>query len=466
MSVTVSPEEQQDRPSGMLEVTPSLVDDVCELVEAGERGMVLNIAADLHAPDLARLLTHLPFEAAWELFHWLPVEDAGEVLAEIEGPLRADLLEDARPERVTEIIDELDSDDAADVLAELPDDLARQILTGLEDAADVQTLLGYDEDTAGGIMGTELVAVPESWTVEEATEEVRRNAETVEQIYAVFVVDPQDRLVGMLSLKTLLLSQARSVVSDLMDREYHWVSPDVDQEEVGRIMQHYDLVSLPVVNASGRLLGRITIDDVVDVIREEAEEDIQRMSGIATGNEELDASVFLVSRGRLPWLLLGLVGTIMAGFVVTQFEASLAEAVVLASFMPIMTAMAGNAAIQSSAITVQGLASGRLWTGDAFGRLGKELAVAFVNGVALAFTLAVFVSLIGFGGGNSIHLALVVSLSLFIIILLATTNGALVPVLLARMGVDPAVAMGPFVTTSNDILGLTVYFLIATSLYL
>ena len=456
-------EEQQDRPTGFLEVDAQLVEDMKALLEAGQRGMLLNILADLYPADVARLLTHLPPDEARRIFQWLPVEQAGEVLAESEDASRVALLEETHPAQITEIIDQLETDDAVDVLAGLPDAVARQVLPGLEDVEDLRELLGYAEDTAGGIMGTEYVDVPQDWTVAEATEEVRRNAEAVEEIYGVFVHDAQGRLVGTVSLMRLMLSPASTLVADVMDADLISVTTEVDQEEVARIMQRYDIITLPVVDREGRMVGRITIDDVVDVIREEAEEDIQLMSGVS-GTEEHTDSIIRISRGRLPWLLTGLFGAGFSGLVIGTFEEGLAQAVVLAIFIPIVTAMGGNAAVQSAAIAVQGLSSGELWANDVFKRLAKELAVALLNGAVLALLLSTVVLI--FGLGDVLRLAATVGLTMFSVIILATTNGALVPFALKRAGVDPASAMGPFVTTLNDIIGLTVYFLIASAIYL
>jgi magnesium transporter len=313
-------------------------------------------------------------------------------------------------------------------------------------------------------MAREYVAVPIDWTVADVTEEVRRNAETVEEIYAVFVIDEAETLQGVITLKRLLLSQADARIDSVMNEDFISVTTDVDQEEVARIMERYDLVSLPVVDGVGRLVGRITIDDVVDVIRDEAEEDIQRMSGMS-GDEEPTDSVMRITRGRLPWLLLGLVGAGLSGLVIGSFESALEQAVVLATFIPIVMAMAGNAGIQSSSIVVQGLASGDVWASDVWRRLGKEVLVALINGLVLAVLLSAFV-LIAALGFDTVRLALTAGLSLFIVILLATCIGTTVPLFLHRFGVDPALATGPFITTSNDIIGLAVFFLLAAVLYL
>lgn len=472
--VAIGPDKERFSPS--LEIDEQLVDDLAALLESGQRGMVLNLVADLHPSDLARMIIRLPKDEAKQFFHWLPTEVGGEVLAELDDTFRADLLEEVQPARITELIDELDTDEAADVLADLPEEVARQVLPGLEDADDVRELLGYEEDTAGGIMATEYVAVPGSWTVAEATEEVRRNAETVEEIFAVFVVDDKEKLLGVATLKRLLLSPSDALMETIMDPEVVSVTTEVDQEEVARIMERYDLVSLPVVDADGCLMGRITIDDVVDVIREEAEEDIQRMSGIS-GDEEPTDSVFRITKGRLPWLLLGMMGAGLAGSVIGSFEGAIDAVPVLAAFIPVVMSMAGNAGIQSSAIIVQGLASGDVWSSDMMRRLGKETVVAAINGVALALVISVFVVVVFVFLGDifpgivnpvayPIRLALTAGLSLFIVILLATCIGTTIPLLLHRFEIDPALATGPFITTSNDIIGLVIFFALATLLYL
>lgn len=449
-----------------LEADPALAERISALVEESRRDEVLSLVSGWHPADLAQLISHLSEEEGQALFEWLQPERAGEVLAELDTPERTELLENLPAAEITTLLNELDTDDAADVIAALPEEIAQEVLPQLEDSEEVEELLSYGEESAGGIMSSELVAVLDSWTVSQATEEVRRQAELVEPIFQLYAVDEANHLRGIVPLEGLLLSPAHTPIRDVMDTEILAVGPEVDQEEVARIMERYDLVSLPVIDRDGRILGHITIDDVVDVIREEAEEDIHRISGLAPGGEELSDSVLVSSRGRLPWLLLGLAGTILAGLVVRSFERSLEEALVLAAFIPIMTAMAGNAAIQSAAITVQGLASGRLWDREMLSRVGKELLVAAVNGLCLALVLAGVIIVTQFAGPHSMRLSLVAALALFVVIILATTNGALVPVVLQRLGIDPAISMGPFVTTSNDIVGLTVYFLIATLLYL
>jgi len=461
---TTQPEAECEPTPVAVAVDVEFVDNVQVLVGDGRQGMVLNLVADLHPADTAQLLQHLPAELSEILFQWLPSEQSSAVLPELESAQRSDLLEDVPTGELVELIDRMDTDDAADVLADVADEVVGEVVPRLEDAEEVEALMGYAEDTAGGLMEMDFVAVPGHATVADATEEVRRMAEDVDDPYVVYVLDEDERLTGLVPLKRLLLARADTVLGTIADSEFEKVQPSLDQEEVARIMDRYDLIALPVVSEAGRLLGRITIDDIVDVIREEAEEDLQRISGI-TGDEEFSASVFAISRGRILWLLLGLCGAYISGLVIVGFEEALQVAPVLALFIPVVMAMAGNAGIQSSAIAVQGLASGTLWGSNVFRRLGKELAVALINGAILAMALGIIVVISGFGEHTQ-RLAVTAGIALMIVIVLATIIGATVPLVLSRMKVDPALAMGPFIMVSNDILGLLVFFVVATVLYL
>ncbi|MFO8231943.1 MAG: magnesium transporter [Longimonas sp.] len=454
--------DSSSRP-GVLEIDAQFVDDISVLVDAEQRGMVLNLAADLHPADLALLMGRLPEAQAHTMFAWLPDAQSSEILIELSDSQRRDLLRAINPERLRRLIDALDTDDAADVLSDMSDAQALHVLSDLEDTHDVAALLEYDEESAGGIMAREFVSVPPSWPLDRVIEAVRQHAEAIDDIYAVFVVNDHDQLQGVVSLKDLMLAPADQPVHTVMDSEVVTVETDMDREEVARIMERYDLVSLPVVDATGGMVGRITIDDVVDVIREEAEEDIQIMSG-GSGIEQPDDTVWAVSRGRLPWLLVGLFGAGLSGSVIGGFEVALEQAVVLATFIPIVTAMGGNAAVQSAAIAVQGLSSGDLWMDDIGRRVLKEMTVALLNGLILAALLCITIAVLGLG--NVQLLVATLGCTMLTVILLATTNGALVPFVLKRLGIDPASAMGPFVTTLNDIIGLTVYFMYATLIYL
>ena len=457
------------RPAGVIDVDSELVSDISTLIESGQQAMVMNILGDLHPADLAIIVSHINKDLARQVLHWLPVETAAEVRAELDDDYRADLADAIPNERLTAMIDELDTDDAVDVLADLPHELAHQIIPELEDAEDVKELLAYDEDSAGGLMATEFVSVLRNQTVAQATEVVRTHADEIREIFALFVVDGLDRLVGIVTMKKLLLSPAHAIISEIMKEDIVSVPTSMDQEDVARLMERYDLVTMPVVDGDGCMVGRITVDDIVDVIRDEAEEDIQRMSGVAGGEEATD-SVLRITRGRLPWLLVGLAGASLAALVILSFEESLAAASILAAFIPIVMATAGNAGIQSSAIAVQGLASGDVWASDITRRLGKEFSVAMLNGIAASVVLGAAILILGgvFSErlGDPLKLAYTSSLALLLVIVIATTIGAMTPLLLDRLNIDPAIATGPFITTSNDILGILVFFLLADWLYL
>ena len=448
----------------VLEVDAEIISNILILIDSDQRGMVTNIIADLYPADVAALLEHLPMDQAKRMFRWLTIEQGAEILTDLDDDFRATLLEETRPERLTALIDEMDSDDAADVLADLPDDVAQEVLPELTDSEDLEELLAYDEDSAGGLMSTEFVAVPGDWAVSQVTEQVRKQAEAVEPIHAIYVLDQEGRYSGSISPTRLLLSQETIRAEAIVDSEKISVHTGIDQEEVARIMARYDLISLPVVNGLDQVVGRITIDDVVDVIREEAEEDIQRMSGVAGGEEPTD-SILQVSRGRLPWLLMGMIGAGLSAKVIYSFEEALQSAVVLAAFIPIVMATAGNAGIQSSAIAVQGLAAGDIWTSDIKRRFGKELAVSIINGALLALAMAVGV-VVFFQSDETMSLAITASLTIVIVIILATIIGAMVPLILNKMNIDPALATGPFITAMNDILGIAVFFALASWLYL
>ncbi len=459
---------------------PELNEEIAEAVEErlGEENFAaaIDLVRELHPADIARLITELSREHAASLTLALPTITGAQVLSELDETFCADLLAATPTERITSLLNELESDDAADVLGQLDMTVRQRVLRVLEDREAVRGLLAYGEDTAGGIMAAEVVTVLANWTVAEATEEIRRNAENTQDLYVVFVTEPSKRLEGFVTIRRLLLSPAEAIIGDVMRTNVRYVTTDVDQEEVARIMERYDLVSLAVVDDEQHLVGHVAIDDAMDVILEEAEEDYQRLSGI-TGDEEPTDSVFRITRGRLPWLFLGMVGAVFAGSVIGVYEENIRRASVLAAFIPVVMAMAGNAGIQSSAIIVQGLASGEVWSANMFRRLSKEVLVAIVNGLALAMMMVVVVLLL-FGwvatvwssvvmpAPEPMRLAITAGLSLFAVIVLAAVIGVATPLMLDRIGVDPALATGPFITTSNDIIGLIVFFMLAATLYL
>jgi len=330
----------------------------------------------------------------------------------------------------------------------------------VEQAGDIVDLLNYDEDSAGGLMAKELIRVNENWGVATCIREMRKQAEELDEIYYIYVVSDENVLLGILSLKALLLASASTRVKDIYDADVRSVQTDADSEEVAQIMEKYDLIVLPVVDSIGRLMGRITIDDVVDVIRDEAEKDYQLASGITTDVETTDSPARL-SRARLPWLIIGLLGGIVVAAVIGRFENDIQINPEMAFFIPLIAAMAGNVGIQSSAIIVQGIASNSLGLESTYRKLGKELIVSLMNGLILSGLLFLY----NFFISHNLALTFTVSTSLFVVIIFAALFGTLIPLLLNKLKIDPALATGPFITTMNDIVGLAIYMIVGRLLY-
>ncbi len=446
--------------------SPDQFEYIESLIADDRRQEAMTALEDWHPGDVVDLLEWLPFAQAQSLFRWLPVRTAGKCLAQMRPAFLSTLLGEIPLPRIVELVDVLETDDATDVVAHLPPDLARRVVRELKYQIEVVELLTYDADTAGGIMSARYVAVPVNATVEQAIEQVRAHADILEEIFAVFVVDDHRRLVGAVKLKTLLLSSGETGLSEIMDRDVASVETTVDQEQAAHLMERYDLVALPVVDADRRLVGCITIDDAVDVLQEEAEEDISRISG-APIREVPNQPLLHAAAGRFPWLLAGLAGAALSGLVVGTFEHTLRQAVILASFIPVVMAMAGNAGIQSAAVAVQAMASGAMWSGDLRRRILRELIVALLNGIAIALVLGGFILLLSqvVVIKAPVSLALTAGLSLIIVVFFAGSIGAVTPILLNRLGIDPALATGPIITTSNDILGVLVFFVLATAFY-
>ncbi|MBN1447706.1 MAG: magnesium transporter [Bacteroidetes bacterium] len=440
-----------------------LLEDIDVLVRSRSTAALLNILTDLHPADIAAILNELPEDDTRYLFELLPPEEASEVLLDLHEHVREDLLEDLSAKRLTEIVEELDSDDAVDIVSEIDEAIAEQILEKLEpeDSAELRELLAYDEETAGGLMATEFPAVLMTGTVEDAIEAVRDTAEETPDIYEVYVVDTDGTLRGVIDLKNLLLVKRHTAVAEIMDPDVISVRTDVDQEDVANVMRKYDLLTLPVVNKDNIPVGIITFDDIADVIHEEAQEDIQRMSGI-TDDIDTSSSIFEIFRGRLPWLLVGFVGELLAALVLSSFETELGKVLAAAFFIPIIMAMGGNAGIQASSIVVRGLATGELALSRTFRRLLREFSAALINGLILG---ALLFGIVTFWIGDA-SFGLTVGLSLLVVITNATLVGATVPLFLDRMDIDPALATGPFITTSNDALGLFIYLGFLTIIYL
>lgn len=438
------------------ELTREYVEQLRTLIEQKNESALNEILEELHPADIAEIYEELSLEEAKFLYFLLDDDTAADVLIELEESDRIRFLK-ALPSEVIarRFINKMDSDDAADVLAELDEDRQKEVLSYLEDirmAGDIVDLLNYDENTAGGLMAKELIKVKESWSIITCLRSMRRQAEDVDEVYYVYVVDNDGVLKGTLSLKKMLLSPTDALVKDIYFPDVISVSVDVPSEDVANIMEKYDLVVLPVVDGIGRLVGRITIDDVVDVMREEAEKDYQLASGI-TDDVEASDSVWRLTRARIPWLFIGLVGGLFGSRVIGLFEGNIASYPQMAFFMPLIGAMGGNVGIQSSAIVVQSLASGGIGLESNFRKLVKELSVALLNASALSG----LVFLYNFAIGSSQALTLTVAAAMFSVVVFASLFGTFLPLLLHRLKIDPAVATGPFITTLNDISGMFVY---------
>ncbi|NOX38054.1 MAG: magnesium transporter [Calditrichaeota bacterium] len=436
-----------------------ILDDIRHLVDQNQLQFVRIILADMHPADIADLLEHLDPQDRKKVFALLPPEKASEVLTELEDVLKEDLLQALDTNRIAELVNEMDSDDAADVVSELPTERAAEVLEKVEEESseEIQELLHYDEDTAGGIMAKEFVAVNANLTVQQAIEELRKKSDEIEDLYLVYVVDDFGTLVGMVSLKDLILADPRQKIRDIMKEDVIAIDSNVDQEEVAKLFQKYDLVSAPVVNKRHKLIGRITIDDVVDVINEETDEDLARIAG--TGEEEiLEESVIKISRARLPWLILSFVGEICSAFILHFFSATIDQIVASAFFIPIVMAMGGSSGQQSSIIVVRGLATGEISLKDVRRRLWREMRAALINGLVLS---ALIFSIVSIWQGD-VKFAAVLAGTLIIVILNASLFGAVIPFLFKKFHVDPALATGPFVATFNDVVGLLIYFSLLT----
>lgn len=447
------------------ELTKEAIDQLKEAIEIGRDSYIAETLDGLHPVDIAEILDRLNIKEAEYVYRMMEEELAGEVLVELDEDVREKFLQSLSSKEIAEVLVETESDDAADVIAELPDEKMEEVLGHIEDAdqaSDIVDLLTYEEDTAGALMGKELVKVQSDWTVSRAIIEMRKQSENVDQVYTVYVVDKEGRLEGYLPLKKLLFSaeSTRTLIKHLIAEDIQFVTPETHEDDVVQKMEKYDLVSIPVVDEHLHLLGRITIDDVVDVMKEEAEKDYQMASGIASPVESKD-KVMALTRARLPWLLIGLLGGVLVALVISRYEETLKIDPKLAFFIPLIAAMGGNVGVQSSAIIVQGLANRSLQLTTIFGRLVKEFMVALLN----ASICAILIFLYNYFFGASFPLSYTVSIALFSVIIFAALLGTLIPLMLDRMKVDPALATGPFITTLNDIVGLVVYFTVGHLFY-
>lgn len=445
------------------ELTNEFLEVLKEDIERLDRDTVSGKVAELHPVDIAEILDEVSLEEAQFIFKLLSDELGSEVLVELDEDVRERFLASLSDERIAEYVDQLDTDDAADLIGELPEKRQDDVLAQVDDddqASDIADLLAYDEDSAGGIMAKELIKVNVNWPVVTCVREMRKQAEDVNQVFTVYVVDDSDVLLGIVSLKKMLLSSTRTLIKDIYKEGIRSVEASMKAEEVANIMEKYDLVVIPVVNEDHRLLGRITVDDVMDVVREETSKDYQMMSGISENIETSD-NVWRMSRARLPWLLVALFGGIAGAMVIGNYEEELQLNPQMAFFIPLVVAMGGNVGIQSSALIVQGLANDTLSKDGMLKRILKELMVGLLNGLACTAVLMLY----SYMFGHPLALSLTIGASLLAVILFAAAFGTFMPLTLNRMKIDPALATGPFITTSNDIIGLLFYFMIGRLMY-
>lgn len=428
------------------------------IAEKNERELLRRLE-DIHFADIAELMNELDGEDAGYLFRIIESDISSEILLELDEEVREKILNNLSAKEIAEELDEMDTDDAVDIIAELSEEMKDEVISELEDfehAKDIVELLRYDEDTAGGLMAKEYIQVNENWNVLTCIQEIRKQAENVSRVHSIYVVDDEDRLKGRLSLKDLITSSTTTQVKEIYIPKVDFVKVDTEDTEVARIMQKYDLEAIPVIDETGRLVGRITIDDIVDVIKDEADRDYQMAAGISQ-DVEADDSIWELTKARLPWLLLALIGSFIAVNISEGFSDAMDKYQTLFFFTPLVAAMAGNVGVQSSAIVVQGLANNSL-SGSLWKRLGKEMLLALLNSTVLAVLLLLATHFIM---GTSYEISSTIVLALVTVMILASLIGTFIPIMLDKNGIDPAIATGPFITTSNDIFGILIYFTIA-----
>ena len=448
--------------SDRIEINSAYIEQIASLIEANNSAELSLIIADLHIADIAEIIDDLSIDNAHFLFDLIEEEKSAPVLVELEDDTLEEILSDLTAKEIAEeVIDNLESDDAADVIGKLSQDKKEEVLALIEDierASDINDLLTYPEDTAGGLMAKELIKVNENWTTIQCLKEMRKQAEDLKEVYTIYVVDDNDKLLGILSLRKLLLIEKATAIKDIIFTDIISVKATEDDEHVANIMNKYDLIALPVVDDLNRLIGRITIDDVMDVAKDEAEKDYQMASGISEDVESSDTA-WELTRARLPWLLIGMIGGLLGAKVIGIFDLS-GDNFELAFFIPLIAAMGGNVGVQSAAIVVQGLANDSLKMENIFQKLVKELGVGLLNGIICSIIILVA----AFSLGYSLALSLTVSISLFAVIVFAAVFGTFIPLTLEKYNIDPALATGPFITTVNDVLGLFIYFMIGQAI--
>ena len=439
-------------------LTDELISKILDFINSSDDNSILETFSNYHHADIAEIIEELNSEEATYIIKLLDSEKTSDVLMELDDDYREKILKNLSIKEIAEEVEELDSDDATDIISELPEEKQKKVISKIIDAehkADIKELLKYDEDSAGGLMAKELIKVNENWTVTRCVKEMRSQASEVTRVHSVYVVDNDDILLGRLSLKDLLVANQKTKIRSIYKKNVGLVYDTDSADSVASTMQKYDLGAIPVVNKKKKLLGRITIDDIVDLIKEEAEEDYQLAAGILQ-DVDVDDTIFELTKARLPWLIVGLIGGIGAAFVMVGFDEILIQNEILFYFTPLIAAMAGNVGVQSSAIIVQGLANDDI-RGSINNRLFKETLLSILNGVILAILLFLFIY---FWKGDT-NIALALSVALVAVVIVAGIIGTFIPLFLNKRGIDPAIATGPFITTSNDIFGILIYFMVA-----
>ena len=443
------------------ELTKEFIEDLRTRIQSDDDTGVQTLVGDLHFADLAEVMDQLNLEEATVVFKLVDSDKTSDALMELDEDLREDILAALSPAEIATELEELDTDDAADILNELDTEIQGQVINQIQDeqhAEDIVDLLRYQEGTAGAIMAKELVQVNEKWNVDGCVTEMRAQAENVTRVHSIYVVDDRNKLMGRLSLKDLITAPIKAQIRDIYIPKVDYVQVNTEIDDVAKIMRKYDLEALPVVDEAHRLLGRITIDDIVDYITDEAERDYQLAAGISQ-DVEADDTILELTRARLPWLVLGLFGGLGAVYIMQGYEGALERFPELFFFTPLVAAMAGNVGVQSSAIIVQGLANDTV-TGSLLNRLIKEVGLALINGIALSLLVVLF----GYLANLDTLVSITIALAMLSVIIMAALVGTFVPILLDKRGIDPAIATGPFITTSNDIFGILLFFIIAKNI--
>ena len=441
-------------------INDELISNIKKLIEDNSTDKLLSSIADIHYADLAEIFELLGTTEVIFLVKIFDKQKIADALAEIDEDLREIILEKLSAKEIAEKIVELDTDDATDVISELTEERQERVFSQIKDAEltdDIKELLKYDEDTAGGLMAKELVSVNENLSISKCLDEIRKQAKSVTRVHSIYVVDSKNRLKGRLSLKDVVTAKSRSKVRDIYIPNVDYVTVDQEGEDVAKIMSKYDLEAIPVTNKRKTLLGRITIDDIVDLIKDEAEKDYQLAAGISS-EVEVNDSIFQLTKARLPWLFLGLLGGLGSVFILKDFEQIMNQPDLrnLFFYTPLIAAMAGNVGVQSSAIIVQGLAND-LVKGSLLNRLFKEVGLSLINGFALSVILIIFGQIVN----QDLSMSLTIAGSMMGVIIIAALVGTFVPIILDKQGIDPAIATGPFITTANDIFGIFLFFYIA-----